>query len=548
MTFLEFLDSNNIHLIFAILISVLNAVLLVLVAKKFFQILQLSGYKTKGYVVWLKDTKAKYISRVTMLALLSLACVLVTNFLFDVYNSEALYSYLGLIFYVYFTIVFVINANKAPQKTPLVQTRRMSRLMTLLFVLSFAITFVLVWVATVYLQFLRFGIIVLTPILVPFLVLLVHFLTIPLEGLVRLAYIKKAKRKLEKFPDLIKIGLTGSYGKTSVKYILNKMLGEKYNVCITPHSFNTPMGVTKVVLKYLKKEHNLLIVEMGAKQVGDIKYLCDIVHPHHAVITGVGSQHYETFGSVENIAKTKFELVKSLPANGICVFGGASEKSKELYEKCTLENKCIVDMGAGSFVQAQDVHYSPSGTTFNLCFNGETQKCFCALLGRHNLMNILLAAAMALKLGVSLEQIAAALSDVEPVSHRLEATTNGNITILDDAYSANEEGAKCALEVLAMFDGTKVCVTPGIVEMGAKEFATNKAFGQEMAKVCDYVIIVNKVNEASLKEGLLEGGFDEGKILPVENLELAKKQIAQITNAKEKFAILFCNDLPDNYT
>lgn len=548
MTFLEFLDSNNIHLIFAILISVLNAVLLVLVAKKFFQILQLSGYKTKGYVVWLKDTKAKYISRVTMLALLSLACVLVTNFLFDVYNSEALYSYLGLIFYVYFTIVFVINANKAPQKTPLVQTRRMSRLMTLLFVLSFAITFVLVWVATVYLQFLRFGIIVLTPILVPFLVLLVHFLTIPLEGLVRLAYIKKAKRKLEKFPDLIKIGLTGSYGKTSVKYILNKMLGEKYNVCITPHSFNTPMGVTKVVLKYLKKEHNLLIVEMGAKQVGDIKYLCDIVHPHHAVITGVGSQHYETFGSVENIAKTKFELVKALPENGICVFGGASEKSKELYEKCTLENKCIVDMGAGSFVQALDVHYSPSGTTFNLCFNGETQKCFCALLGRHNLMNILLAAAMALKLGVSLEQIATALSDVEPVSHRLEATTNGNITILDDAYSANEEGAKCALEVLAMFDGTKVCVTPGIVEMGAKEFATNKAFGQEMAKVCDYVIIVNKVNEASLKEGLLEGGFDESKILPVENLELAKKQIAQITNAKEKFAILFCNDLPDNYT
>ena len=163
-------------------------------------------------------------------------------------------------------------------------------------------------------------------------------------------------------------------------------------------------------------------------------------------------------------------------------------------------------------------------------------------------MNILLAAAMALKLGVSLEQIATALSDVEPVSHRLEVTTNGNITILDDAYSANEEGAKCALEVLAMFDGTKVCVTPGIVEMGAKEFATNKAFGQEMAKVCDYVIIVNKVNEASLKEGLLEGGFDESKILPVENLELAKKQIAQITNAKEKFAILFCNDLPDNYT
>ena len=549
MTFLEFFNFANIHFILAIFVSILNAVMLVLVAKKFFQILQISGYKIKGYNVWLKDTKAKYISRVTMLSLLSLACVLVTNFVFAPYNQNLLFSYLALVFYLVFTIVFVVHANKTPQKNPLVQTRRMSRLITLLFLVAFVISFVLIWVSVAFISFLSVGVIVLTPILVPALVPLVHFALVPLENLIRLSYIKKAKRRLEKFPNLTKIALTGSYGKTSVKYILNKLLAEKYDVCITPHSFNTPMGITKVVLKYLKKHHNLLIVEMGAKQMGDIRYLCDIVKPHHAVITGIGSQHYETFGSVENIAKTKYELIESLPNSAIAVFNGDSENCLSLYQKCNLENKLMVSLEKGGEVEAKNIVLGTSGTSFDLCHAGKTQKCFTTLLGRHNVLNILLASAMAIKLGVSLEEIAESLKDLEPVSHRLELSTNGNITILDDAYSTNVEGAKCALEVLKLFEGhTKVCVTPGIVEMGVKEFEVNKNFGKQIAEVADYVIVVNKVNQEALTEGLKEAGFDESKILPAEDLELAKKQIKQITNLKEKFVVLFSNDLPDNYT
>ena len=549
MTFSEFFNFSNIHFVLAIFVSILNAVLLVLVAKKFFQILQISGYKIKGYNVWLKDTKAKYISRVTMLSLLSLACVLVTNFVFAPYNQNLVFSYLALLFYVVFTIIFVVHAGKTPQKNPLVQTRRMSRLITLLFLISFVISFCLIWVSVSFVGFLSVGVIVLTPILVPALVPLVHFLLVPLETLIRLSYIKKAKKKLAKFPDLIKIALTGSYGKTSVKYILNKLLAEKYNVCITPHSFNTPMGITKVVLKYLKKHHNLLIVEMGAKQVGDIRYLCDIVKPQHAVITGVGSQHYETFGSEDNIARAKYELIESLPNGAIAVFNADSEKCQALYEKCPLENKFMVSLGENSFVSAKNVNLQINGVSFELCHDGKTQKCFTTLLGRHNLLNILLASALAIKLGVGLEEISESLKDLEPVSHRLELSTNGNISILDDAYSSNVEGAKCALEVLALFDGyTKVCVTPGIVEMGAKEFEVNKAFGAQIAGVADYVIVVNKVNQEALTTGLTEAGFPQEKILPAEDLDLAKKQIKQITNSKEKFVILFENDLPDNYT
>lgn len=549
MTFQQFFETSSVHFILAIFVSIVNAVLLVLVANKFFQILQISGYKIRGYKLWVKDTKAKYISRVTMLALLSLACSLVVNFLFNSFSATNLFSYAGLVFYVVFCVLFIVHSIGSPQKTPLVQTRRMSRLMSLLFVLSVVISFALVMLSSVYLGFLGAGILTLTPIFVPLLVPLVHFMLIPLEDLIRRFYIKKAKKRLEKFPNLIKIGLTGSYGKTSVKYILNKLLGEKYNVCITPHSFNTPMGVTKVVLKYLKKHHNLLIVEMGAKNRGDIKFLCDMVHPQHAVITGIGSQHYESFGSEENIAKTKNELVEALPENAFVVFNGDSIKCQELYEKCTLKNKFTVSVDGESEVRAENVVVATNGINFDLVYQGETQHCYTVLLGRHNLVNILLASALALKLGVTLSEIAESLKDLEPVPHRLELSTNKNITILDDAYSSNQEGAAMALEVLALFkDSVKVCVTPGLVELGAKEYAANLAYGSQIAKVADYVIIVNKVNEVALTEGLKAEGFDESKILPVENLEFAKKQIKELTTAKQKYTILFANDLPDNYT
>ena len=132
---MDFFDLGNIHFILAFFISIANAALLCLIAGKFLQILQLSGYKIKGYNVWLKDTKAKYISRLAMLSFLSLACVLVTNALFDVYHQDSIYSYLGLIFYIYFSIYFIIKMVNAPQKTPLAQTRRMARLISCLFIL-----------------------------------------------------------------------------------------------------------------------------------------------------------------------------------------------------------------------------------------------------------------------------------------------------------------------------------------------------------------------------------------------------------------------------
>ncbi len=546
---MDFFDLGNIHFILAFFISIANAALLCLIAGKFLQILQLSGYKIKGYSVWLKDTKAKYISRLAMLSFLSLACVLVTNALFDVYHQDSIYSYLGLIFYIYFSIVFIINMVNAPQKTPLAQTRRMARLISCLFILCMGITFVLIWVCTEWLWFIKFGIIVLTPLLLPILVPLAHFIMLPLESFIRWNYIRRAKNKLLKRPDLIRIGITGSYGKTSVKHILFDMLSEKYNVCMSPHSFNTPMGLTKVVLKYLKPENEILIAEMGAKQVGDIAYLCNIIKPQHAIITGIGSQHLQTFGSVENIKKTKNELVLSLPENANVVFNLENSGAKELYDECKLKNKFLAGFGGESELKVKNVNISSEGMTFELEYKNKSKKCVCSLIGKHNLENILLSATLALKLGVSLEGVARAISELQPVAHRLEVIRNQNITVLDDAFNSSVEGSTAAVEVLSSFkDSVKICITPGMVEMGQEEFKVNENFGYQLGNVCDYVIIVNKVNQEALKKGLESTKIPKENIILVDTLKLAKQKLGEMISPDKNYVVLFENDLPDNYT
>lgn len=546
---MDFFDLGNIHFILAFFLSIANAALLCLIAGKFLQILQLSGYKIKGYNVWLKDTKARYISRIAMLSFLSLACVLVTNALFDVYHQDSIYSYLGLIFYIYFSIVFIIHMVNSPQKTPLAQTRRMARLISCLFVLCMGITFVLIWVCTEWLYFIKFGVMVLTPLLLPVLVPLAHFIMLPLETFIRWNYIRKAKKKLASRPDLIRIGITGSYAKTSVKHILFDMLSEKYNVCMSPHSFNTPMGLTKVVLKYLKPENQILIAEMGAKQVGDIAYLCNIINPQHAIITGIGSQHLETFGSVENIKKTKNELVLALPENANVVFNMENKGARELFEECTLKNKFLAGFGEESELKVSNVDITSNGMTFTLEYNGKSKKCTSNLIGKHNLENILLSATLALKLGVSLEGVARAISELQPVAHRLEVIRNQNITVLDDAFNSSVEGSTAAVEVLSSFkDSVKICITPGMVEMGQEEFNVNEHFGEQLGKVCDYVIVVNKVNQEALKKGLESTEIVKENIILVDTLKQAKARLNELITPDKNYVVLFENDLPDNYT
>ena len=546
---MEFFGNIGIHFYIAIALAIVNGAMMCMVGYKFLQVLQLGGYKMSSYVEWVKDTKGKYISRVAFLSFLSIAGVLVTNAVFDSYIENGHLSYLGLIFYFYFSIVFIKNLFDAPKKIPLKNTNRMSRLNICLFLIMTIVTFGLISLSTEYVTFLRYGIISITPLILIIAIPIAHFIMLPLEAVIRLKYIYKAKKVLNKMPDLIKIGITGSYGKTSCKYILNTMLSKKYSVCMSPHSFNTPMGITKVVLKYLKPYDQILIAEMGANQVGDINYLCNIINPKMGILTAIGSQHLRTFKSLDNIKNTKNELIKSLEkVNGYAVFNGDNEGAKELYDEANIEKSYTSINNENASIYVKNIALSENGMTFDMVLDDGVYPCETKLLGEHNISNILLCACMAKKIGVSSKDIVQAISELKPVPHRLELKTKyKGFKVLDDSFNASVEGAESALKVLSLFEGKKIVITPGLVDLGSMEHSENVEFGKKIAKVADVCIVVNKANRESVKEGLELGGFSEEQIIVKDNFStafLALKEIVELNNT----CVLIENDLPDNYT
>ena len=546
---MEFLQNMGAHFYVALALAIVNGLLMCMVGYKFLQILQLGGYKIGGYVEWLKDTKAKYVSRVAFLSLLSIAGVLVTNAVFDSYIEDSYLSYLGLIFYFYFAVIFIKNLFEAPKKIPLKQTNRMVRLTVCLFLIMAGVTFWLIAISTEYITFLRYGIITITPLILILAVPVAHYIMLPFEALNRYTYILRAKKTLKKMPELIKIGITGSYGKTSCKYILNAILSKKYSVCMSPHSFNTPMGITKVVLKYLKPYDEVLITEMGADNVNDINYLCGIVQPKMGILTAIGTQHLRTFKTVENIKKTKYELIENLEkVQGFAVFNGDNEGAKELYNKAGLDKQYTAINDTNANIYAKNIVLTDEGISFDIVTSEGEYPCNSRLLGEHNVSNILLCVSMALRLGVKMSDIVDAIAELKPVPHRLELRTKyKGFKVLDDSFNASPDGARSALKVLNLFEGKKIVITPGLIELGATEYEENKKLGEEIAKVADVCIVVNKANRESLNEGLVTGGMKEENIKLIDSFAqgfITLKDMIEPNNT----CVLIENDLPDNYT
>lgn len=384
-------------------------------------------------------------------------------------------------------------------------------------------------------------------LLLPLFVLLPYGLLYPVEEGVKRYYFNDAKKRLAKNPDMIRIGITGSFGKTGTKYALGEILSNKYNVLITPGSYNTPMGVTRVIREQLKEEHKVFVAEMGARYKGDIRELCRLVKPEFGIITAVGKQHLETFGSLDNIIQTKSELIRGLGEDGCAFLNGDDENCRKIYEQSTLNERYLYGtQGEDLFMRAGEIHTGPEGSSFTLTAeNGESVCCKTKLLGRHNILNLTGAAACAYRLGMPLEEIALGIAKAEPVEHRLQLIP-GAVTVIDDAFNANPLGSREALNVLASFEGKKrVIVTPGMVELGAEEKELNREFGRHIARCADIALIVGKTHADPICEGLLAAGFPQENLIRVPTLAKATELLP--TYATPGSVVLFENDLPDNY-
>lgn len=439
-----------------------------------------------------------------------------------------------------FVIFALVNLEKKGQKTPLVFTARVKRLCVTYAVLNI-IVFAAAWLLTD--RIAGYAVMLLALALQPFILLTANLINTPVEAAVRRYYLRDALGILRSCPSLRVIGITGSYGKTSMKYFLCEILKQKYNVLMTPGNYNTPMGVVKTVRSSLRGYHEIFLCEMGAKRVGEIKELCDIASPEFGIVTSVGPQHLESFKSLDNIIKTKLELANNLRPGGKAFINLDNEYLKDNLPKGAVTyGTCD-----GADYKADIISVSSSGTEFSVrCPDGNQHTFSTVLIGAHNVTNLCGAVAMAHFLGEDMEDIAAGVGRITPVPHRLQLIKKPGITLIDDAYNSNPSGCRAALDALSHFDGMKILVTPGMVELGSEEQRLNREFGSEAARVCDFVIPVGKRRAGPIVAGLHDAGYPDDKIFVADNIGDAMQKVYSLPCDTSK-TVLLENDLPDNY-
>lgn len=413
------------------------------------------------------------------------------------------------------------------------------------------------------------------------LLLLSLLLLKPYEAINRRQTIRQIQKILRDYPHLKIIGITGSYGKTSVKDILAQTLSLKYKVLATPQSYNTLFGIANFIKEKIKAEHEILIVEMGAYKIGEIRELCRTIPPQIGIITGITDQHLERFGSLENITTAKYELVEALPPDGLAVFNLDSPPIVPLYQKTQVpkigyaQDNPKADISSKNNVTRKQ--FNNFQQTFDLVINSSQlpnlqfsppsggSNFLLHLLGVHQISNALAAITVALHLGLTPEQIRRGLTKVQPPAHRLQLLSQPNGTlIIDDAYSSNPEGVKAAINFVSQLPNQpKIIVTPGMVELGSRQVEENVDFGKLIAATFDYAVIVNQTNREALLKGLLERSNLQEKTPPTAGLawegstlkkyfiadsleDATKNLLPRLT--QPSCLLLFENDLPDIYT
>ena len=486
----------------------------------------------KRYFKWIKKNFNKIMLGIELSQVLLIFLILfINNNIVTLILFSFIYLVLGLRSYA-------LNDMEVVKK-PLIVTARVKRL-----ILTIIILYSLLIFGGLKLNINYYIIITLLVYLQYFIVLIAIKINKPIEKLVFLKFKRKAMNKLNTMTNLKVIGITGSYGKTSSKNILNDILNTKYNSIATPMNLNTPYGLIMTINNNLTKFDDIFIAEMGAYKIGEIQELCDLVHPKYGIITKIGKAHLELFGSQENIQKGKFELIESLPSDGV----GILNRDDELQVNYKLKNDVkILWIGIDNDAdyRATNINVTNKGTTFNLIVKGDKTKYpfQTKLLGYANIYNILSAIALGHYFGIDINQLQSAVKSVNPVEHRLELKRNGDVYYIDDAYNSNPDGSAMALDVLNLMHGKKIIVTPGMIELGSIEDSENTKFGEHIADVCDEVILIGGEQTKAIYSGLKNKEYPEEHIHILENVIDAFPLIQKLK--KKDTYVLLENDLPD---
>ena len=515
-------------MLFNIVEIVIVTVMCVAASVHYIHVLQAGRYQLTAYRHWLSRNRDRVIKENVLLAFAAAALslylpVLLSMFVTGEEFRRTLAGWLALVLFAAVTGYIAWRDYNAPSKKPFTITHRVRRFTAVLGALCLLAASLLR--ALNIPPFFLFA-------AMPYMIELAALIINPYEGKLNAGYFKAARQKIKKRPDLITIGITGSFGKTNVKFILRDMLATQYKVLATPASFNTAMGISRVINEDLNDKHQVFIAEMGATHVGDIKELVGLVKPKYGILTSIGSRHLDTFGSLENIASTKYELIQGLPKEGgLAIFGSGDDYIDRLYAMCKKDKlRVSLDPRSDAYMKAAGISYSEQGTAFTLLCEGEEIECRTPLLGAFNVKNILLAAAMAKKMGLSMTQIAVAMQKLKPIDHRMQLTVE-DLNVIDDTLNEDPDGAFEALHVLAQMPGRRIVVTPGLDELGKPSSEVNYALGTVMADCADTVILVGSQNsQRAIRRGLLQSGFSRSNLHAVDDMDDASELLEEISD------------------
>ena len=537
-------------LIVGILVGgVLSGGILTLVGLRLVALLQQSGYGSKRYLKWYFSHGNIHRKKISLLCLASLllTALFALCFSFVAYPTTSdilsvgpvpdfrLTNLISAIPFFALAALYLFSEKKYALKVPLKKTSRIVRLCVVFFLVNCAVSIGLgfglsalamaIDKAWAYLlQFVPMGLVFL---LLPFMLVCANALDSIYEIPHNRAFVRRAAKALEK-STCVKVGITGSFGKTSVKHFAAQMLSDKFRVIATPASFNTPMGIARTVLES-GLDCDIFLAEMGARHEGDIRELCNLVRPQIGVITGVCEQHVETFGSLEAIRREKAVLAECAEK----VVLGATVREVAAKQA----------MREGTDFQMRNLSCTQEGISFELSIGESRIPIQCGLLGECAAEDVALVAVLCYLLGMTGEEISAAARMLEPVPHRLQKLEVGGRIILDDSYNSNVEGAKNAINTLKLFDGKKIVVTPGLVELGQLSEELNEALGKALVGID--VILVGETLVLPVRKGYLENGGDEKMLRTVPTLSAAQELLA--SELSDGGCVLFLNDLPDIY-
>lgn len=380
----------------------------------------------------------------------------------------------------------------------------------------------------------------------------------PLEAALRRRFLRQAASTLDRIQPKV-IGITGSYGKTTTKSFLREILSARFSAYATPKSYNTLMGISLAINRDLADDYRTeyFISEMGAYVEGEIDRICQLTPPDIAVVTEVGPQHLERFGSLDNVRKAKYELVTNLPADGVAVLNWDNPHIRDMAAQgypskiLTVSRELSLEAAQEQSVTwvASQVDESLDGLSFTATHvdSVENAQITTPVVGEHNVSNLLLCIAIAHHEGIALRDIAMRIRSLQPAESRLVLqTTKSGITIINDAYSANPKGIVSALKLLGMHKmGARLLITPGMIELGALQDDENRKLGLLAAQHATDIILIGKSQTQPIFEAIQSTSFDRSRLRVVETLQESVEWYQHNLNAGD--TVLFLNDLPDTY-